>query len=146
MLQFSRLKIFAILGVLALGVIFSAPNLFPQSLHDRLPSWLPATTINLGLDLQGGSHLLFEVDTVDLLREKLDGVVDEVRDKLRTANIRYAKLGVAEGAVQLSLLDPAQRDAATKALTEAALDHQLEIDSAGAVAIPGGNVVQLKAG
>ena len=135
MLQFSRLKIIAILGVLALGVIFSAPNLFSQSLLERLPSWLPATTINLGLDLQGGSHLLFEVDTADLLREKLDGVVDEVRDKLRTASIRYAKLGVSEGAVRLTLLDPAQREAAAKALGEAALDLELEIDSAGAVAI-----------
>jgi len=62
MLRFSSWKVAAILGVCLLGLVYSLPNLFPRAQMERMPDWLPHEQINLGLDLQGGSHLLLEVD------------------------------------------------------------------------------------
>ena len=62
MLRFSTWKVAVILGICVLGAVLSLPNLFPRDEMERLPSWLPHQQINLGLDLQGGSHLLLEVD------------------------------------------------------------------------------------
>ena len=57
MLYFSPLKTALIWGAVALGVLFSIPNLMPAP-----ASWVPWRTIRLGLDLKGGSYLLMQVD------------------------------------------------------------------------------------
>ena len=61
MLRFPKWKIAFIAAVCALGVLFALPNLFSRG-AEGLPGWLADRQINLGLDLQGGSHLLLEVD------------------------------------------------------------------------------------
>lgn len=51
MLHFSRVKIFFILAVVILGILFSLPNALPANVRENWP--LPRNTLNLGLDLQG---------------------------------------------------------------------------------------------
>ena len=51
----------------AMGIAFAFPNLLNEEQTEALPSWLPNQKLSLGLDLQGGSHLLFEVDVRGLL-------------------------------------------------------------------------------
>lgn len=63
MLNFSSYKIIGVLGVVALGLLFSAPNFMTQGMRESIDGILPSSTLNLGLDLRGGSHLLLEVDT-----------------------------------------------------------------------------------
>src|SRR6185369_4071143 len=109
MLHFSKIKLTVILGIILLGVVFSTPNLFPRDDVEKWPSWLPKTVISLGLDLQGGSHLLYEVDVAGLEKGKLASAVNDIRDKLRSAQpqIGYAAPPVvANGAITLKLLDP----------------------------------------
>lgn len=53
--------------VIVLGLLSALPNLLPARLADKLPDWYQQNTLALGLDLQGGSHLLLEVDTRELL-------------------------------------------------------------------------------
>ena len=60
MLRFSSWKVALVLGICLLGLVYSLPNLFPRAQMERMPDWLPHEQINLGLDLQGGSHLLLE--------------------------------------------------------------------------------------
>ena len=60
MVYFSKWKISIILGIVFLGFAIAAPNLLEQKTADKLPDWLPNQQVNLGLDLQGGSHLLLE--------------------------------------------------------------------------------------
>jgi preprotein translocase subunit SecD len=68
MLTLSRWKIFAVILSVIFGIVFTLPNLLPQKTLDALPGWVPHQKLNLGLDLQGGSYLLYEVDT-DALRK-----------------------------------------------------------------------------
>jgi len=106
MIYFARWKILLILGVCFFGLVFASPNLFREDALEGLPDWLPHKNINLGLDLQGGSHLLLEVDVNAVIRERLESLVDSVRVTLRKARIGYKNLGVEEQGVAFNLVDP----------------------------------------
>jgi protein-export membrane protein SecD len=107
MLRFPTWKVVLILGTCVLGLVLSLPNLFSREQLQRLPDWLPREQINLGLDLQGGSHLLLEVDLQAVVEERLATLVDDIRGLLRPARIGYRGLGVRGDAVTLTLTDPA---------------------------------------
>ncbi|MBN9068955.1 MAG: protein translocase subunit SecDF, partial [Rhizobiales bacterium] len=116
MLYFSRWKTVLIwLSVLA-AVLFAAPNLVPKATLDKLPDWLPKKQMTLGLDLQGGSHILLQLDRKSLVDERLNATRDEIRSKLRDAHIGYTGLGLSGKTVQVRIRDLSQLDAAKKAL------------------------------
>ncbi|MEN9499740.1 MAG: hypothetical protein RIS83_1559 [Pseudomonadota bacterium] len=119
MLHFARWKQAAILGVCLLGVLLCIPNLLPRS---AFPSWMAPRQVSLGLDLRGGSYLLLEVDLQTVVRERLEGLVDGVRTKLRTGNIRYVNLAAdaPNRRMGFRVSDPAQAQAAATALRELA--------------------------
>jgi len=116
MLHFPKWKIATVLIVLIVGTVLAIPSLLPRATLDALPDWLPKATVNLGLDLQGGSHLLLEVDMQTLIKERLDSVLDETRTALRKANIGYTDLAVRDGKVTLTLRDEGSVDAAREQL------------------------------
>ena len=84
MLYFAKWKIALIMGVCLIGLIFVAPNFFPSRTAATIPSWLPHQQISLGLDLQGGSHLLLEVDVDALIKERIESLIDATRAALRS--------------------------------------------------------------
>jgi len=106
MLKFETWKVTLILGLCVLGLAFSAPNLLDRATADSLPGWLPNKQVNLGLDLQGGSHLLLEVGVNVVINERLDSLVDAIRKELRSSHIRYSGLGRVRGGVTVTLKDP----------------------------------------
>ena len=67
MLTISRWKILLVILVTLISAVFTAPNLMPANLREQLPAFMPKKALNLGLDLQGGSYLLYSVDTQALL-------------------------------------------------------------------------------
>ena len=101
-----------VVAVCLFGVLSLLPNFLPQSVRDGLPGFLPNRAITLGLDLQGGSYLLLEVDVAPVFKERLESMVGDVRAGLRAARIGYRGLGVQGDTVTLTLTDPAQRDQA----------------------------------
>jgi len=105
MMYFSRWKVTLILAVLVLGCIFALPNLLPARIDDKIPGFLPHQRISLGLDLQGGSHLLLAADIDSVVRERLTSVVDGIRSELRKVNIGYTGLGIDGNSVKLTLRD-----------------------------------------
>ena len=102
----------AVAAVLLLAVLSLLPNFLPQSARDSLPGFLPSRAITLGLDLQGGSYLLLEVDVAPVFKERLESMVGDIRAALRAARVNYRGLGVQGNTVTLTLVDPAQRDQA----------------------------------
>ena len=116
MLYFSRWKTISIWAVVLLGLLFAAPNLFPQSVLSGLPDWLPKKQMTLGLDLQGGSHILLQLDRQDLSDERLQTTRDDIRTLLRDAKIGYTGLTGSGKTVQVRIRDAAELDAAKTAL------------------------------
>jgi preprotein translocase subunit SecD len=131
MVYFAKWKTWLTLAILAAGILFSLPNLLTQEQADALPSWLPHSRISLGLDLQGGSHLLFEVDIDAVVRERLESAKDGVRDALRKSTIAYTGLGVANGVVTAHLVDATARDKALSVLNDASTGLTFQIDDTG---------------
>ena len=106
MLYFSRWKIASILTIIVVGILFVVPNFVSQSVRDSWPSFLPDRRIVLGLDLQGGAYLLYEVDRQDYEQRRLRTLVGEVRDALRQdPRIGYTGLGVQGDTVQVRIRD-----------------------------------------
>jgi preprotein translocase subunit SecD len=94
MLHFSRVKAAAILLVAAVTCSLMVPNFLPEQ---SIPEWLQHHRLVLGLDLQGGSHILLEVDRNDVRKQRLDGLRDEVVRTLRDAHITWAAAPAVRG-------------------------------------------------
>ncbi|NDV85112.1 protein translocase subunit SecDF [Aurantimonas aggregata] len=116
MLYFSPWKKFLVLLMVAVGILYAAPNFFPRQMLDQLPSFVPKQQVTLGLDLQGGSYILLEIDRQSLQGERVQTLSDDARQTLRTARIGYAGLSDTGTTVTVRLRDPAQADAAIEAL------------------------------
>src|SRR3546814_1343289 len=113
MLYFAPWKTALVILVTLAGLITAAPNLLTKQQLQDLPSWLQLPQVNLGLDLRGGSHLLLEVDTSSVLRDRLEELVEGAREELRKERIGYTNLGIAgTNTVGLKLPEPAPADRA----------------------------------
>ena len=115
-----------ILGICALGVLFAAPNFLSAKQAESLPSWLPHKQLSLGLDLQGGSHLLLEVKVDSVLKDSLEALVDTMRTALRKARIRYGELGIDGLGANVTIKDIASIEQARQLLKS--LDSELNVD------------------
>lgn len=116
MLHFSRWKVIAIVGTCLLGLLFSLPNVFSKETLATWPSFLPTRQMPLGLDLQGGAHLLLAMDTEELRKDWLNNLRDDARRRLREAKIMTSGIGVSGGAVQIRLAKPEEGDTALREL------------------------------
>jgi preprotein translocase subunit SecD len=91
MLYFTRWKALAIILTALVVCLCAVPNFFPEAKVKTWPLWAQRHLV-LGLDLQGGSYLLLEVDSNYVKKEKLDQVRDDVRRVLRENKIGYTGL------------------------------------------------------
>jgi preprotein translocase subunit SecD len=91
MLYFTRWKALAIILTALVVCLCAVPNFFPEAKVKTWPLWAQRHLV-LGLDLQGGSYLLLEVDSNYIKKEKLDQVRDDVRRVLRENKIGYTGL------------------------------------------------------
>src|SRR6201995_4475860 len=104
-----------------LGIILTAlfvclcavPNFFPEATVKGWPAWAQRR-LGLGLDLQGGSYLLLEVDSNYVKKEKLDQVRDDVRRVLREAKIGYTGLASRPDSVEVRVKDTDLQNALAK--------------------------------
>ena len=117
MLHFQKWKLILVFGIVLAGFIFAIPNLFPSSSLQGLPSWFPHKQVNLGLDLQGGAHLLYRIDEKELIDDWLGTIRGDVRESLRSNRIGYTDLAqnVAGRSVSVRVRKPEDED---KAFTE----------------------------
>ena len=74
--------------------------------------------MTLGLDLQGGSHILLELARPDLINERRNTVRDEIRTKLRDAKIGYTGLNASGRTIQVRIRDAADIEKAHTALAD----------------------------
>lgn len=122
MLEFPLWKKVSIWLVIVAGLVFAAPNLLTKAQLESLPDWLPKRTLNLGLDLQGGSHLLLEVDTSAVVKHRLETLEDSIRAELRGMRgaagqrIGYADFKMGADWVSFQVRDPADIDRVVEAM------------------------------
>jgi SecD/SecF fusion protein len=117
-MQFSPVRTAIIAIVALLGVLFAVPSFLPQDVRDSWPSFLPKQTVVLGLDLQGGSHLLLQVNEEGIVSERLQTLRRDVRNTLANENGIGNLITTDEATKSLSieLTDPTQKEAARTAI------------------------------
>jgi preprotein translocase subunit SecD len=89
------------------GILIALPNALPDKVVSRIPGYLPHSTVSLGLDLQGGSYLLLEVDFNQVQKDKAQAMIGDIRAAFRKAHIQYQDLSAKGDTVQVSVTDPA---------------------------------------
>lgn len=114
-----------ILAVLLLAGLYALPNILSHEQRAKLPSWMPARAMTLGLDLQGGAHLVLEVNMKDVQKRAYENLEDQVRQVARDNQIGYTGLRSGEGGVELVLRTPVQLDVIKKELS----GQQVNVDS-----------------
>ena len=107
MLTFQPWKTWTTIIICLLGVLLAMPNVLSQQTLDAMPSWVPTHRISYGLDLQGGSHLLLEVDLKSVTKERLNGALDGLRTALLKEKIGYTQLTVEDDHMVVALRDAA---------------------------------------
>jgi preprotein translocase subunit SecD len=91
-------RLLLVLGLLALAVYYSIPSGIyffsdpdvrrdKEKLAEAIPDWLPKHRFNLGIDLQGGLHLVMGVDTDKAIQDRADRVADEIVEAMQEKNI-----------------------------------------------------------
>ena len=115
MLFFTRWKAAAIVLTALVVCLFAVPNFFPESVFQRLPSWAQRHIV-LGLDLQGGSSLLMQVDTNSVRKERLQALDEDVLRVLREARIPFTGRAVRGDHVEVHITRPTDVDNALSKL------------------------------
>ncbi len=126
MLQFTKLQTASIALLVFLGALFAVPNLLTEQTRSSLPGFFPKSTINLGLDLQGGSHLLLSVDTEKVIDDRMKSLMSDIRREMRpnrAANldrisIQSLSYNEAENQITMQIADPADAEEAEDRLRD----------------------------
>ena len=111
MLYFTRWKAAAIVLTALVIMLFAVPNFLPASMVASWPKWAQRHIV-LGLDLQGGSYILLQVDAKAVRKERLETLRDDVRRVLRDARIGYTGLLVRGNGVQVTIREQNRYDEA----------------------------------
>ncbi|HEV7293167.1 MAG TPA: protein translocase subunit SecD [Devosia sp.] len=114
----SPIRAVLIVLVALMGVLFALPNFLDRDFVNGLPDWLPKQQMVLGLDLQGGSHLLLEVDREAIITERLRDLRRDARNVLANQNGigNIITTDEATATITIELTDPSQREQAATAL------------------------------
>ncbi|QOZ26118.1 protein translocase subunit SecD [Bradyrhizobium sp. CCBAU 51753] len=102
MLYFTRWKALAIVLTALVVCLCAVPNFFPEAQVKSWPAWAQRRLV-LGLDLQGGSYLLLEVDANYVRKQKLDQIRGDVQKVVRENRILYTGLAVRNDAVEVRI-------------------------------------------
>ena len=128
MLQFEAWKKLLVIMITVLGIVYAAPNLLSGD-DDSGGGFLPGQKINLGLDLQGGSHLLLRVDMDVVAQERLEGIAEAIRQEFRVKKIRFSGLDVNDDTVSVRLRKTDDSAAAIEIFRDFGRDFDVADDS-----------------
>jgi len=93
-LNFTKIKVFSIYLILLVGIFFSSLNFKSNNLLDK--------KVNLGLDLQGGSYILLEIDTTPLINQKLQSKVIPIKKLLNENKIEFKNFSISKENISFS--------------------------------------------
>ena len=94
--------------VITVGILVALPNALNDRMLARMPSWLPHSRVNYGLDLQGGSSLLLQVDVPEAQKFKSESMMNDIGTALRKAKINFTNLDSKGDTAQVTITDTAR--------------------------------------
>ncbi|MBL8673344.1 MAG: hypothetical protein JNL07_00530, partial [Rhodospirillales bacterium] len=116
MLQLPRWQNWTIIGVTLVSILLSLPNIIPAAIGRYLPDWYAGGVVNLGLDLRGGVHLVFDVDMRGVVRQRMSDIADSLRPEFRKAQVTPRDIVSEAASVTVTLRDAADAPKAVAAI------------------------------
>jgi preprotein translocase subunit SecD len=116
MIRSLKLRFLIIIGVIIWAIVYILPTVF-NGTPSGWPSFLPSSKIHLGLDLQGGMHLIMEVKTDEAIKSTIDRYTDNIASVLKDNKVHY-KAVKRESMHILINVDEIDRDKITQILSE----------------------------
>ena len=100
MLNFSKINIFLIYLILIIISFFSLLNLQTEN------KTFINKKVNLGLDLQGGSYLLLEINSDPLVKERIQAKVIPIKKFLKENKLDYSNFVVNDKSLIFNIDNP----------------------------------------
>jgi preprotein translocase subunit SecD len=98
-------RVVLVLGLMLASLVYLIPTMV-SPLPDMWPSFFPREAIRLGLDLQGGIHLILQVEIEKAVENALGGAMEDLRRELAAAQIATARLERKGQRIHLRLANP----------------------------------------
>src|SRR5690606_40851899 len=92
MIQLSRWKVYLVAAAVLLSALFAFPNLLTPTQREALPGFVPSNALNLGLDLQGGSYLMLQVNVDEVRTARVTSLIEDTRVVLGERRIAFGNL------------------------------------------------------
>ena len=119
MLQISLWSRLVTLIVLVGGILIALPNALSPEVRAKMPTFLPSSAVNLGLDLQGGSYLLLGVDFDQVMKDRVESLLGDVRASMRKARISLTDVKQTTDSLSLRITDAGELEQARSLLQSA---------------------------
>ena len=136
MLYFSKLRIIFISLISLIFIFFASSNLL------KFSNEILNKKINLGLDLQGGSYLLLEIDNSPVIEQKLQNLSITIRNYFKEKNIRIRNIKLSDQQLSFSVDDEfkqiildefSDKESEINPYYQRFKSHQLEIEEVNSV-------------
>ena len=127
MVQFKKWQVLLVTIFSFFAIFFSLPNFLSKDVLEKIPI-IPKEKIILGLDLQGGSYLLIEVNTKSLVSERLESYSDDLRKSLKKNKIFYSNFNIDKKNISLTIKNKEKKTELLKILENKAQDIFYELD------------------
>ena len=119
MLQISLWSRLVTLIILVGGILIALPNALSPEVRAKMPTFLPSSAVNLGLDLQGGSYLLLGVDFDQVMKDRVESLLGDVRASMRKARISLTDVKQTTDSLSLRITDAGELEQARSLLQSA---------------------------
>jgi preprotein translocase subunit SecD len=118
--DFPPWKVWLLTALLVVGVLLSIPTFLTPAQRELIPDFLPQPSVNLGLDLSGGVHILLEAETEEFAATRLQSMADRIEDAMNRDDPRIAigDISRSGGRVAFTVRDEAQLDGAMERVRE----------------------------
>jgi protein-export membrane protein SecD len=118
MFHYSRWKIIGIVSSVLISLFIALPNILPQNAQTYMAEKMGLHPLTLGLDLQGGSDILMQVDHKDMIDKLEQQLTGDIRASLREAKIGYSGISKTDSGVTVRITKPEDLDKAKTELTK----------------------------
>jgi protein-export membrane protein SecD len=105
--------------ILVGGILIALPNALSPEVRAKMPTFLPSSAVNLGLDLQGGSYLLLGVDFDQVMKDRVESLLGDVRASMRKARISLTDVKQTTDSLSLRITDAGELEQARSLLQSA---------------------------
>jgi len=118
MRRWLKARLLLALVVLAGAVLFLLPT-FLGGVPEGWPEFLPREKVRLGLDLQGGMHLLLEVEAEEAVKSSLEGLKNDLKEDMRKRRLFFTALERVGDRIEVVLLNEEVKGGFDRLLEEA---------------------------